>query len=68
MFVNHLSSLCSGQIAYEGQFIHIKIMFHILQCLLLTLTIVKLIPLNQLQNYDKNQNQDVKYSEKNFGH
>ena len=28
----------------------------------------KPIPLYQLQNYDKNKNQDVKYQEKNLGH
>ena len=35
---------------------------------LLTLAKVKLIPLYQLQNYGKNQNQDIKSQEKNRGH
>ena len=34
----------------------------------LTLTKVKLIPLYQLQNYDKIYNQDIKSPEKNRGH
>ena len=34
----------------------------------LTLTKVKLIPLYQLQNYDKNFNQDIKSPEKICGH